>query len=51
VTHPDVGMNCFRGHAVMSRYKRCWGKCTANTIATIGSVIAGITASERYHRF
>src|SRR4029077_14190605 len=33
VTHPDVGMNCFRGHAVMSRYKRCLGKCTANTMA------------------
>src|SRR4029453_2760031 len=51
VTHPDVGMNCFRGHAVMSRYKRGWGKCTANTMATIGSVIAGITPSERYPRF
>jgi hypothetical protein len=42
VTHPDVGMNCFRGHAVMSRYKRCLGKCTANTMAIgiIGPVIA-----------
>src|SRR5438874_6981242 len=42
VTHPDVGMNCFHGHALMSRYKRCLGKCTANTMAiwTIGCVIA-----------
>ena len=22
VAHPDIGMNCFRGHALMSRYKR-----------------------------
>jgi hypothetical protein len=42
VTHPDVRMNCLRVHAVMSRYKRCLGKSTANTMAiwTIGSVIA-----------
>jgi hypothetical protein len=33
VTHPDVGVNCFRGHTAMSRYRRCLGKCTANTMA------------------
>src|SRR6266480_3332136 len=33
MTHPDVGMNCFRGHAVMSRHKRWLGKCAPNTMA------------------
>jgi hypothetical protein len=42
MTHPDVGMNCFRGHAVMSRHKRWLGKCAPNTMAiwASGSVVA-----------
>ena len=28
MTHPDIGMNCFRRHAVMSRHKRRFGKCS-----------------------